>query len=300
VAFTPGKLKVPLTSGVELAKKVRKLDFTIDWTTEGLSTTLSGQTANVAYITIDTPRDSGEAKYGVNLKRMDKAVGLVEPMSSTNPQTIVHGLMKLLPFYVLKADPAVPSKFRHPTYFNTEGGAWPMTDFLSNFGECQAIVRFVTKIIKQIGAPGTGKMVYIFADPATPTVAVEHDESNSPAALHGFPNTALVDKPVAAGDVGKRFPPSHTRMPDGSVSMGLNAFEACLKFTAHDGPEGKSGPEKTYYYPGGTGGSRTESMSDVLKESFQAMIEYGGAWYPSDDDPGKVWGFKITKILTIY
>jgi hypothetical protein len=110
LVFKPGRMKVAaLASDRKLEKKVQKLDFRVGWSTTGTSATLSAQTANVAYITIDTPRDPGASAHGVTLKRMDKAVSLVAPMGTTNPQTIVHELMKKLPYYVLKADPAVPT-----------------------------------------------------------------------------------------------------------------------------------------------------------------------------------------------
>lgn len=301
LTFKGGRMKVPaITSERKLGKKVEKLDFRVGWSTIGTSTALSAQTANVAYITIDTPRDPAASEHGVTLKRMDKAVSLVSPMGTTNPQTIVHQLMKKLPVYVLKANPAVPSDLRHPAYYNAVGGAWPLADYMPYAAECQTIVRFVRKIIKQIGAPGDAKMVYIYADPTAPLVAKEDEETIPNPALHSHLGFALVDKKVTHADVGKRFPPSHTEMPDGSVSLGLNAYEACLKFTAHDGPEGKAGPLKTYYYPGGTGGSRTDNIDDVLKHSFFALVEYAGAWYPNDNDPNKVWGFTITKIVADY
>jgi hypothetical protein len=261
---------------------------------------MSAQSSNVAYVTIDVPSDPGVAAHAVTLKRMAKSVGLVEPMASTNPQTIVHELMKKLPYYVLRADPAVPSAFNHPSYFNSVGGAWGTADYISSYAECQAIVRFVRKIIKQIGAPGDGKMVFIYADPAAPMVAKEDDESAANPALWHHPGFSLVDSKVTSADVGRVYPPSHTKMPDGSVSMGFNAYEACLKFIAKDGDEGKTGPMKTYYYPGGTGGSRTDSIDNVLKKSFFALVQTTGAWYPNDKDPAKVWSHKLTRIVAKY
>jgi hypothetical protein len=180
------------------------------------------------------------------------------------------------------------------------GGVWPLADYMSYYAECQAIVRFVRKIIKQIGAPGDAEMVYIYADPNAPLVAKEDGESKADPALHSHPGFALVDQKVTSADVGKRFPPSHTKMPDGSISLGINAYEACLKYTAKDGPEGKTGPLKTYYYPGGTGGSRTDNIDEVLKHSFFALVEFAGAWYPNDADPNKVWGFEIKRIVADY
>lgn len=300
VRFQHGMSPVTLESDLNVIKTIQKLDFRIDWTSTGTSVALSGRTANPVFVTIAKPRDPGQASHGVTLKRMELAVGLVAPMATTNPQTIVHELMKKLPYYVLHANPAVPSKFSHPNYFNAEGGAWPIADYLGYYAECQAIVRFVRKIIKQLGAPGDGEMVYVFADPATPLAAKEDPEGKSKPALHSHPGFALVDQKVTAADIGRRYPPSHTRLPDGSVSMGFNAYEACLKFTAKDGPEGKSGALVTYYYPGGTGGSRQNDIDTVLKKSFFALVQMTGAWYPTDADVNKVWGLQIVKIVADY
>ena len=300
VSFKPGTMTVTVTSGQKLRKKIQKLPFAVSWSTTGTSAALSANTSDDMFVTIDVPRDSGEEAHGVTLKRMAKAVDLVGPMGTTNPHTIVQKLMTILKYYVLSADPKVPSKFSHPNYYNSDGGAWPMADFLSSYGECQAIVRFVRKIITQLGAPGIGVMVYVYADPAKPNDALEDPEGASSPALWHHIGYSLVDKPVTKADVGRRYPPSHTKMPDGSVSMGFNAYEACLKFTAMDGPEGASGDLKTYYYPGGTGGSRTESLDRVLKGSFNALVEFAEAWYPNDKDPKRVSGAQITKIMAIY
>ena len=300
VSFKPGKFTLSLTSLQKLDKKIQKLDFRVNWSSQRTSAALSASTANKVYVTVDKPRDPGKAPHGVTSKRMDKAVEFVAPMGTTNPQTIVHKLMQKLPYYVLHADPAVPSKYHHPNYYNSDGGAWPIADYMAYYAECQAIVRFVRKITKQLGIPGDGKMVFVYADPVAPMIAKEDDESVPHPALWHHPGYSLIDKKVTSADIDRRYPPSHTKMPDGSVSMGFNAYEACLKFTAKDGAEGKTGPLKTYYYPGGTGGSRTESLDEVLKHSFIALVEIAFAWYPTDSDPSKVAGFKITKIVAKY
>lgn len=300
--FSPGQdHTLVMETSRKVIKKVRKQSIRIKWVVKTDSSyatwTNLGETENEWFTTIDRPRDSGESQHGVTLKRMRKAVELVEPMKTIKPHEIVLGLMKLLPYYVLRADPAVPSELKHPNFFNSKGGAWPIAAHMSHYAECQAIVRFVEKIIKQIGAPGDGKMVFIFADPADPDTAKEDDESTpGRKALHKHPGYALVDKPITSADIGRVYPKSHTRMPDGSTSMGFNAFEACLKFTAR----GDSGGDETYYYPGGTGGSRTDSAQKVLDHSFYALVKFTGAWYPNAHDPDRERGLKVVEIAKIY
>jgi hypothetical protein len=305
VDFKPGKkTEVTIETEGKLKAKVMKAGLSIEWFVATkksyLKWTSLGTTENDFYVTINTPRDPGQPEHAVTLKRMDKAVELVAPMDTTNPQSIVHGLMKLLPNYVLHPNKHVPPQFSHPDYFNSVGGAWPIADYMKYAAECQAIVRFTRKIVKQLGAPGEGKMVYIYAAPAAPLVAKEDQEGTPKPALHKYDGYALLDQPVTDDDIGKPLPPSHMRMPDGTVGIGFNAYEACLKFAAEDASFGKSGPKKTYYYPGGTGGSRTESIDDVLKHSFSALVKFTGVWYPNATDPDKVVGNMITEILADY
>lgn len=299
VTFAPGSMTLKLTSAGKLEKAVHVLSDSIRWSTT-TSTALSDSTSNTIFVTVDQPREAGDAKHAVTRKRMRKAMELVSPMASTNPHHVVHELMKMIPGYALKSNPAVPSKFNHPAYFNAEGGAWPIGDYIQYSAECQAIVRFTRKIILQLGFPGEASMVYIYADPASPRTAKEDPEGTASPALHHHAGYSLVDQEVTKDDIGRRYPPSQTKMPDGTTSMGFNAFEACLKFTAKNGPEGKSGPIDTYYYPGGENGSREKSKDKVLKNSFSALVQITSAWYPNDDDPNRQLGLKITKIITTY
>ncbi|OOG55626.1 hypothetical protein B0E48_13435 [Rhodanobacter sp. C03] len=299
VTFAPGPLTLHMESAGKLEKTVHVLSNSIHWSTT-TSTALSDSTSDTIFVTVDQPRDTGNHTHAVTRKRMRMAMELVSPMASTNPHHVVHELMKKIPGYALKANPAVPSKFNHPKYFNNEGGAWPIADYIEYSAECQAIVRFARKIILQLGFPGEAVMVYVYADPASPKTAKEDPESTAMPALHHHPGYSLVDQEVTEHDVGRRYPPSQTKMPDGTTSMGFNAFEACLKFTAKNGPEGKSGSLETHYYPGGENGSREKSADAVLKHSFQALVQFTSAWYPNDDDPNKLPGLKITKIIAIY
>ena len=104
--------------------------------------------------TLDKPIDKGlRDEDGITYKRMKKAVELVNKAESNDPHEIVDNLMDLFPEYALKESPAVPAEYFHPKYKTrtnsrtkgrtTFGGAWVMADYISQTGECQAIVRFV-------------------------------------------------------------------------------------------------------------------------------------------------------------
>ena len=140
------------------------------------------------------------------------------------PHVIVSHLMKQFKDYELNAKKEL-EKFIHPTYMNMSvGGAWPIADFIKPSAECQAIVRFVRNVINQLGVPGTAETLYVFAKPESPNDAQESDQRN------GYKKHALVDRPITDSDVGKVFPPSHTRT-DSGISMGFNQYEACMRFS---------------------------------------------------------------------
>jgi hypothetical protein len=132
-----------------------------------------------------------------------------------------------------------------------------MADNMGAYGECQAIVRFVRDVIKQVGCPGQAETIVVWADP---------DVDGGRKALEGpwgagtglrnkegrFGSetwfAALVDKdPVAEG----------YRFSIGSI--GLNNFEACLRFT-HNG--------KRRYYGGGAG---VYNSPDEVIKAFHAL-----------------------------
>jgi hypothetical protein len=169
-----------------------------------------------------------------------------------------------------------------------------MADYIAASGQCQAIVRFVRDILKELGIPGTTQVVYIYAEPQTPYTA---RESDVPVGFtwHGPPGDQRIetftDTRVTTADIGKRYPQPHTPMPDGSVSMGFNNYEACMKYT-HGG--------LSLYFPGGTNGAIWETADQVLKNSFPDFVEAASAWYPNDNDPARTVGYKLTKILATY
>jgi len=280
-----GKQPVDMTAnGSEvLPKKVQKLTQSIDWQAQAAGETFgAGATgAHVVYVTLDTPIDEGKQEDGVTLKRMDKAVELVGATASVKPHEIVAKLMKLLPYYTLQPSPNVPAHYHHPNYFNDEGGAWGIADYITDYAECQAIVRFVRGVIKQVGCPGQAETIVIWADPDVQggAKALEHDwetggglNGKTKVVGHNVWYAALLDRdPVAVGHVFS------------NDEMGFNNFEACLKFTA-------DGVTKNY----GGGAGVYDSAQQVIRAFFAL------AWIsPVYDSSGNV-KYRIEKIVRRY
>jgi hypothetical protein len=304
-------VEVHLVADEPLPDRVQKISRKFTWEVTACGRTFQGRSGpHRIYVTFGTPAPEAdlppfpEEPLGATLKRMDKAVELTHPHDSTDPveaeigttppkkitltrpHAIVAGLSGSFPHYELRANKSLKA-FSHPDYLNSLGGAWPMADYMEDSGECQAIVRFVRDILKQVGVPGTIEIKYVYADPAHPKTGVEADAGDA------YDNTplALVDQPVKDSDIGKVFPPSHTHLSGGRVSMGFNNYEACMKFT--DGGQ-------ALYYPGGTEGSLWETPDQVLSGSFYALVKVENAWYPNGHDPDRVEGFRIVEVLARY
>lgn len=283
VSYKPGINSFALTSDKELSEKVQKFDFAVSWTAKAESTQGSGQTKNEMFVTLDTPINEGKSEDGVTYKRMDKAVELVGAVSSTDPHTIVATLMKKFPFYTLERDVAVPENYDHPQFFKKdakETGAWPMADYMSSSGECQAIVRLVRGVIKQVGCPGEAKNVVIWADP---------DVDGGKTVLEKeFPATTLHDKKKTVG--AKTWYPALADSDPGLVgtlfksdAIGMNTYEACLKFTHN---------KVTKYYGGGAG---VYDSKDEVIHAFQALV-----WYSVEYDSAGNGLYRIEEVVQRY
>ncbi len=283
---------------------------------------------HIIYITFDKPvaeqdaSGGGKARFtpepnGITWRRMHHSVELVEPRDTLGtttisvfdvtatpqqqdevldrPFTVVAKLMELIPGYELNSDPALAA-YGHSQYFSDKrkeagkegkwrGGAWPIIDFLAAKAECQAIVRMVRNIIKMVGLPGLAEVVFVFAAEAAPHDTLENTSGN------GYSGYALVDAHISDEDVasGRVFPPSHTRLADGSASAGFNNFEACMKFT-HAG--------KSLYFGGGAGVYKNKE-SVIL--AFYCFIENGSrVEYGRDAEGNIIWGRTIKRVLKRY
>jgi hypothetical protein len=161
-----------------------------------------------------------------------------------------------------------------------------MADYMEETGECQAIARFIRAVLRQLGIPGELRILLVWADPRVDggRTPIEVDWEENPSG--GLDATtrirgrravaALIDRPVEEGKV---YPPSHTRLPNGRASPGLNRYEAYIRFS-HGG--------KTLYYAPGAG---------VLGEGESRLqVFWGLAWVSAADDEG----FRVEKIVTTY
>ena len=166
VAFKPGKQTFALQSAENTSREVKALQMTIAWSAKAPLASYSGTTSNETYQVMDRPIEEGYQEDGVTQKRASTAVEWVSESGSLDPHEIVDWLMKKFSFYTLQTDPAVPIEHKHPGYNkNRTGGAWPMADFADQSGECQAIVRFVRGIIRQVGCPSDARTYVVWADP---------------------------------------------------------------------------------------------------------------------------------------
>ncbi|MBL8178403.1 MAG: hypothetical protein JNK48_27260 [Bryobacterales bacterium] len=277
--FSPGTLSIQLTSKGKLPKLVTDHYLFIDWSVKTPPVSYSVTTGGWCYLTMDDPKVEGEREDGVTRKRIAKAVELVGYAGSLRPHTIVEYLMEMFSFYTLQRDPLIPTVFRHPSFFNDIGGAWAMADYSDLSGECQAIVRFVRGVLHQVGCPGTAQPVVVWADPDIRNGRRVLVKEGTPITLHNHRKTvngvtwyvSLADRdPVSVGTVFKYD------------DIGMNTYEACLRFT-HGGV--------TKYYGGGA--DTFDSPEEVIT-AFFALV-----WY-SIEYVGNVMHFKIQEIVRRY
>jgi hypothetical protein len=256
---------VSMQGGV-LPNRVAALKGDIRWTITAQATSTrydaGSSRGHTVFVTIDTPASvAGSREEGITERRMAAATRVIAGAGSNDPHRIVAHLMGLFRGYTLRPNPAVPSQFDHPTYFNSVGGAWPMADHLDKSGECQAIVRFVHAAIKQVGCPGKADLVVVWADPDV-AGGTKGLEATSPPGGGLYNKTKVVNGRTWAACLVDTYP-VEGKIYDieqlNSSYMGLNNFEACLRF--------EHGGVKRYY---GGGAGTYQSPDDVLL-AFQAL-----------------------------
>jgi hypothetical protein len=298
-----GKQPVILESTENLPDKITRLTGDIAWVVNnGVDGDIQATASwgHEVFVTMDTPmtdKQGSRPEDGVTLKRIRKAMEWVEPIGSLKSHEILVGVRKRFARgYRLNHSKNVPDKYHHPNYMDQPspvGGAWPMVDYMDDSGECQAQVRLQRAVLRELGVPGEAKIYVVWAEPRVQEgkMALEEDwEVDGNAGLNerrqtleGEQHATLVDSPVI---VGKIYPPNHTEMPDGTVSPGLNRYEACLRFTA-DG--------ETKYYGGG---------AEVFKDKdalLNAPTFWGLVWVeyqPGGTDEGDP--FKVVEIVRKY
>lgn len=263
-----GKQTVVVESAEKLPDRTVKLAGDIEWTVDnGADGAMKADRSwgHALYLTIDTPIDlTATREAGITDKHMMTAVDLVGRSGALDPHAIVGWLMGQIPGYTLQPNPAVPAAFSHPTYFNTVGGAWPLADWLSYRAECQAICRFVSAVIKQVGCPGTAEVMVVWADPDVDSgnTALEATWASGGGLarkptrmINGDPcNATLVDSHVEEGAE------YQIDNESGAGYVGCNNFEACLRFE-HNGVK--------KYYGGGAG---TYGSAQEVLTAFHALV----------------------------
>jgi hypothetical protein len=132
-----------------------------------------------------------------------------------------------------------------------------LADDIPAFGgegaDCQSIVRFIMAVNSEIGLPGEGRGIAIYASPNAPTTALEADLVEGGGANGGmwlFGNVGLFD----AGD-------------------NYNNYEAALEFTHGGGAVFPDNDRVTQFFPGGTPGGGSFKSKDEVLGVFKQMAE---------------------------
>jgi hypothetical protein len=175
----------------------------------------------------------------------------------------------------LRAHPAALAKLNAAGFADYQnsgvGGAWPLAEYSSYGGECQAIVRLAKAMAHQVGLPGTIETKYVSNQPSDPYQSRVLDTPHSPEGPDPFGTYALVDGAVVVGgEYGQR---------DG---VGFNNYEAFLKYT-HG---------KVTWFGGGIGRMPKSTKERDLVKVFWGLAEVtiGGP------DPAGGLKWKITRV----
>jgi hypothetical protein len=274
----------------QILKREEQIAWRLELEQDG---TLQGGTTgpHVIYCTFSDPEDdrSGrEQEDGVTLKRMEKAVDWGGEVDSLDPHKLVDVLMGTFRSYTLQASKDVPPHYKHPSYRNLLGGAWPLAEYRKP-AECQAIVRLVMGVIRQLGLPGVATAVVVYTDPDAPEQPKVELLAKG-AGLRKFYKVvdgsywfvALTDGRVKEGE-DYPFPDCPDRK--GRPLVGFNTYEACLKFT----DEGL-----TRFYAGGV--EKPKKNADaVLKECFYDLV-----WFRTVINPVFGRSYRVEKVLASY
>jgi len=185
------------------------------------------------------------------------------PCPGRSDAGLASGIMKNFRGFATRRSPNVPSQFNHPHYIDGGAGVWPMTDFQSESGESQAIVRYTQAMLAQLGVGGTIELKMVWAEPDRYDYPKESDlKLQDHSGLHkgrtgldGMPEVAMLVHNLVV--IGVPNTPHQIDKADGVAIPGLNAYKACLKLEA-DG--------ETRYYPGGSYGASYSKRGEVLRK----------------------------------
>ena len=301
---------------------LRISDLYLDWEVEFQGTTLKAGTTGPHEILViyDQPWASRHAdapwltnplvrEYGITAKRTVAAVKLVHAallskwgtFEDVGTKPLIEAIHAAYPRYrlvppddmtdeYLQATSPEPPDRRNVGYMgNVVGGGWPHIDYPGVGAECQALVRLVDGILRQLGAEGSFLRGVIYANPNVESGmrALFHPFVDEPQGLPIVPPIRFIET-TYADDEGEEVTAqlksycnlvTHELAVKGRVyafaSLGINTYEAVLRVET-------SGT--LLYYAGGsgvfTGGDDDDLQHEVLQTAFRAMVYW--AYHPQD------------------
>lgn len=246
---------------------------------------------------------------GVTPVRMRAATQKIEKAGPCDAVELLHRLFSEFPHHVLGYEQLPPAQHeqveREPTLKETldlvgwakflrlnssddefkkwyrQGGVWPLADFQEFSAECQAIVRFIRAILRQVGfnrgaidSAYAGATVEGPNSPIRPTFASKGALCRCIGPRSGQKNVVytLVDHPVSTGRI--------YLYEELLAETGMSDFEAYLLYRYEE-----QGQRFQVWYPGGGGGKYVkhegwgddqlpiEKQREILSLSFAGMAE---------------------------
>jgi len=301
----PGRALVTFVSTRPLPKPVQEIGGDIRWKIviprrDALTLETGASWGHRIFVTLGFPesrKGNREANdRGITTKRMEESVKLVADTGTREPHAIARALHKKLAFkYALIRDKAISDpSVDHPRYFNVDrGGAWDLLNYIRSYGECQAEARAILAVMKQVGCPGRGRDVYVYADPSV-------DNGSTGLADYTGEGTRLVDTGVAGHFIalsdsplsaGQRF----------SLRTYINAYEACLLFEFPEGSGELQAPAtrnpSMVLYGGGTP-DPWPTLQEMLVHAFPQLVEVKHLSPPGTPDEESL--VEVVRIIAAY
>jgi hypothetical protein len=249
--FSAGKHTLTLKSDKKLEKKVRILDFKIQWKTIGVSVSVTpAETSNKMYVTYDTPYNDTPHDNAVTEKRLAQVCGLCD--GDTNGHQSVEKIHGSTGDFDLSA--SIPSQ-----HWEIAGG---------RTAQCMDLSKFYMLATEMLGLR-TGEVVYLYPQPGKTT-------NESPSGSAYETRTISGSTPAHASATTHNALKSNEEMLLVDQGGGWNNFEACYKFTHPD----TTGVMKTRYYAGGAKiyDTKEQVMKSVCKETHWTFESSPGGW----------------------
>jgi len=250
--FSAGRHEVSLSSSAKLAKKVRVLDFQIDWKADGVSVSSfsPSSSSNRMFVTYDTPYNDTGLDNEVTLKRLEWVCTLCDGDSNG------HDSVKKIHDSTGSFDLSAPIAANH---WDIAGGTT---------AQCMDLSKFYMLGTEMLGLR-TGEVVFLY-----PKAGKGTKESTS--------GSDVERRPIASSTPGHASSTAHDDVnPNEELLLedfngGWNNFEACFKFTHPD----SSGTSTTRYYAGGADiyDTAPEVMNSVCRVTHWTFEGSGGGW----------------------